>query len=230
MPELVKVGSEHGARRGRCGSIHKKRVCGGAMIIQGVPARGSSHGTNPVAGSVRPGTARATRVLGIDPGTRVAGYAVLDVPRSGDPVYVECGLLRAKTSDSVAERLLEIATGLEELIGEFRPTVMALEQAFYGKNLQSALRLGEARGALTLVGMRAGLQLREYAPAHIKRAVTGSGRATKIEIQQRVRMLCRLQHEPDSDAADALAIALCYARHAMPGLVPMTAGVGGVEP
>jgi crossover junction endodeoxyribonuclease RuvC len=150
------------------------------------------------------------RVLGIDPGTRVVGYALLDVPAPGRFVYVECGVLRVRARDELAARLLEIASGMRELITEFSPQVLAIERAFHGLNAASALTLAEARGALKLVALEQGVTIREYAPAMVKRAVVGRGRATKADVQARVRVLCRLTSEPEPDAADALAIAICH--------------------
>jgi crossover junction endodeoxyribonuclease RuvC len=151
-----------------------------------------------------------TRVLGVDPGTRVVGYALLDVPAPGRFEYVECGVLRVRARDQLGARLLELAIGLREVIAEFRPGALAIERAFHGLNAASALTLAEARGALKLVSLEQSLVVSEYAPAMIKRAVVGHGRATKAEVQARVRLLCRLGSAPEPDAADALAIAICH--------------------
>ena len=153
---------------------------------------------------------RRVRVLGVDPGTRVVGYALLDVPAPGRFEYVECGVLRVRARDELGERLVEIAAGLRELIGEFEPGVFAIERAYHGLNAASALTLAEARGALKLIALEHGLAVSEYAPAMGKRAVVGRGRATKAEVQARVRLLCRLGSVPEADAADALAIAICH--------------------
>jgi crossover junction endodeoxyribonuclease RuvC len=153
----------------------------------------------------------ATRVLGIDPGTLVVGYALLDAtPRNGRFEYVECGVLRMRARDELGARLLELGNSLREVIAEFRPSALAIERAFHGLNAASALTLAEARGALKLVSLEQGLVVSEYAPAMIKRAVVGRGRATKAEVQARVRILCRLGTVPEPDAADALAIAICH--------------------
>jgi crossover junction endodeoxyribonuclease RuvC len=150
------------------------------------------------------------RILGVDPGTRVVGYAILDVPAPGRFEYVECGVLKVRAADELDERLLEIAGSLREIITEFRPAALAIERAFHGLNAASALKLAEARGAFKLVALEHGLRVDEYAPAMIKRAVVGRGRATKAEVQARVRLLCRLDNIPQADAADALAIAICH--------------------
>lgn len=161
-----------------------------------------------------------TRILGIDPGTRTLGYGLVDRQGEGAGLrfaYVECGLLRAPTDEPMMVRLHVIAQGLAEIIEEHRPQQVALELAFHGRNAASALKLGEARGAIMLRVAQLGLPLWEYAPAKIKRVVVGHGRATKQQIQQRVRMLLGLRREPATDAADALAIALCHGTQS-PGL------------
>lgn len=168
----------------------------------------SGEGAGDSAKTTRPRV--ATRVLGVDPGTRVVGYALLDVPAPGRFEYIECGVLRVRASDQLGARLLELAVGLREVIAEFRPGVLAIERAFHGLNALSALTLAEARGALKLVALEQELVVSEYAPAMIKRAVVGRGRATKAEVQARVRLLCRLGSAPEADAADALAIAICH--------------------
>jgi crossover junction endodeoxyribonuclease RuvC len=152
----------------------------------------------------------STRVLGVDPGTRVVGYALLDVPAPGRFEYIECGVLRVRAREQLGARLLELAVALREVIAEFGPGVLAIERAFHGLNAASALTLAEARGALKLVALEHSLVVSEYAPAMIKRAVVGRGRATKAEVQARVRLLCRLGSTPEADAADALAIAICH--------------------
>lgn len=150
------------------------------------------------------------RIIGVDPGTLVVGYAIVDVPAPGRYDYVECGVLRVRKRAELHDRLLELATGLRELIEEFSPSCLAIERAFHGLNAASALKLAEARGALKLVALERELDVAEYAPAMVKRAVVGRGRATKAEVQARVRLLCRLGKAPAADAADALAIAICH--------------------
>lgn len=155
------------------------------------------------------------RILGIDPGTRKVGYGVLEVAERvrGERVpfrYVECGVIEVPGHEDLCERIFIVAQTLSEVIEEFAPNVMAIEKAFYGRNAASALKLGQARGALMLMARLRSVRVFEYAPAQIKQAVTGHGRATKAEIQHRVGALCRLQCLPAADAADALAIALCH--------------------
>ncbi len=164
-----------------------------------------------VCEGVAPARPTKRRILGIDPGTRVVGYGVIDWRGPGRFEYVECGCLKVDGRKALNRRLGELATGLEEVIQELDPVEMAIESAFHGKNAASALKLAEARGAFKLTAMRHELSITEYAPARIKRAVVGKGRATKAEVQQRVALLCSLTTKPQSDAADALAVALCHA-------------------
>ena len=159
------------------------------------------------------------RILGIDPGTRLVGYGLID-RRGADFEYVECGVIRLAETDAMPRRLFTLAQSLAEIIAEYEPGVVALESAFYGVNASSALKLGQARGAVMLVSAQHDLPVAEYAPALVKRAVVGHGRATKADVQSRIKLLCRLVREPSSDAADALALALCHAQ------LDMSAGPG----
>ena len=154
--------------------------------------------------------ANPTRILGIDPGTRVVGYGVLDHGVGARPVYIECGVIRLAAADPMPARLAALARAMAELIAEFSPAVLSLEAAFHGVNASSALKLGQARGAVMVIAAERGLQIAEYAPAYVKRAVAGHGRATKTEIMARVQLLFGLARPPTADAADALAIALCH--------------------
>jgi crossover junction endodeoxyribonuclease RuvC len=159
------------------------------------------------------------RILGVDPGTRTVGYGLLDPhpPRTGGLAfrYVECGVIEAPKQADLAARLEVVARTLAEIIAEFRPGMVALEKAFTGRNAASALKLGQARGAIMLVASQHGLPVFEYAPASIKRVVAGHGRATKQQIQHRMQTLFRLRRTPLADAADALAIALCHGQSAL---------------
>ncbi|MCX4245916.1 crossover junction endodeoxyribonuclease RuvC [Paraliomyxa miuraensis] len=153
------------------------------------------------------------RILGVDPGTRTLGYGLVErvAGRTGPTfAYVECGLVKAPERAPMIERLLVIAQTLTEILAELRPQEVALETAFHGRNAASALKLGQARGAIMLLVAQAGLPLCEYAPSQVKQQVVGHGRATKEDVQQRVRLLLRMKRVPATDAADALAIALCH--------------------
>jgi crossover junction endodeoxyribonuclease RuvC len=173
--------------------------------------------TAPAAGPRAPGPRGAVgspvrRILGIDPGTLRLGYGVIEMIGPAVVRYVECGVISAPARRSRALRLVEIADGLRELLAEARPDVVAMEEAFFGKNVQSTLALGEARGMALLVVGDAKLDVVGYAPATVKKAVVGHGRATKDQIAYLVRATLKMRRVPPSDAADALAIAICHAR------------------
>ena len=151
------------------------------------------------------------RILGLDPGTRYFGYGVIERLGPGRVHYIECGILEPPRRAELAERLSVIAAGLREVIGELAPSVVAVEGVFHGVNARSALQLGHSRGvALATAGAHA-LRVHEYAPATVKRAVAGSGAATKLQVQAMVRTLCGLKRAPRLDASDALAVAICHA-------------------
>lgn len=184
--------------------------------------------TKPPARRVN-GSATAGRILGVDPGTRVVGYGLLDPHRGsrGLPFrYVECGVIAPRSNGDICHRLHEIAQSLSEIIVEFAPAVLALEKAFHGRNAASALKLGQARGAIMLIASQHDLPVFEYAPARIKQIVVGNGRATKQQIQHRVQSMFRLRKEPSLDAADALAIALCHGQLALPEPLPVAPAAG----
>jgi crossover junction endodeoxyribonuclease RuvC len=149
------------------------------------------------------------RILGIDPGSRVTGFGVIDSDgvRSSHVVH---GTLRLE-GNALPPRLGEIFSRLSEVIETYRPQVMAIEQVFVAKNPQSALKLGQARGAAICAGVSQGLEVAEYTPRTIKQAVVGSGGAEKSQVQHMVRMILNLPKEPVTDAADALAVALSHA-------------------
>jgi crossover junction endodeoxyribonuclease RuvC len=162
-----------------------------------------------------PATGRG-RILGIDPGSLRLGYGVVDRVGKSQLAYVECGVITAPARLPRAERLVTIGRGLRELVEELCPDEAAMEQAFYGKNVQSTLALGEARGVATFVVSDRAVPLAGYAPALIKRTIVGHGAATKQQVGYLVRTLLGLRRVPEPDAADALAIAICHARHQRP--------------
>ncbi len=149
------------------------------------------------------------RILGIDPGSRITGYGVIesDGMRS---VHIEHGALRLQ-GEALPPRLGEIFSRVSALIEQHRPEVMAIEQVFVAKNAASALKLGQARGAAICAAIQHGLAVAEYTPTRIKQSVVGSGRADKTQIQQMVKMILNLSETPQADAADALAVALSHA-------------------
>ena len=163
-----------------------------------------------VAGGTPAGAVR--RILGIDPGTLRLGYGVVEASPGTQLRYVECGVITAAAHQPRAVRLVEIARGLRELVAELQPDAVAMEEAFFGKNVQSALALGEARGVALLIVGEARLTVVGYPPATVKKNVVGHGRATKDQIGYLVRATLKLRRAPPTDAADALAIAICHAR------------------
>jgi crossover junction endodeoxyribonuclease RuvC len=151
------------------------------------------------------------RILGIDPGSRVLGYAVVDCDGARRLRYLECGVLEAARAAPIERRLGEIAAGLGEIIDELEPDTAAVEEVFTAVNVRSALALGQARGAVLAVCGRAQLRVWGYPPAQVKQAVTGRGRAPKLQVARMVQALLGLKREPRADAADALAVAIAHA-------------------
>jgi crossover junction endodeoxyribonuclease RuvC len=149
-----------------------------------------------------------TRVLGIDPGSRITGYGVIDIDGSRLR-YVASGSIRT-TQGEFPERLGEIYDGVLVLIQTHAPQEVAVEEVFLARNANSALKLGQARGAALAAVVSNGLQVNEYAARRVKQAVTGTGGATKQQVQHMVRVLLNLEAAPAGDAADALAIAICH--------------------
>ncbi|KAA0013454.1 crossover junction endodeoxyribonuclease RuvC [Billgrantia pellis] len=155
-------------------------------------------------------------ILGIDPGSRTTGYGVLDVS-TPSPRYVASGCIRLQDV-ALPQRLARIYAGIAELVSLHGPGELAIEQVFMAKNPDSALKLGQARGAAIVCAANHGLPVHEYGPRQIKQAVTGSGGATKTQVQHMIVSVLGLDGVPQADAADALAIALTHA-HARLGLV-----------
>ena len=150
------------------------------------------------------------RVLGVDCGSRVTGYGVIDTD-GADCVFVRCGAIRAKVSDPLPNRLKSIYSGIVEIIRELQPEAAAFESLFYATNVQSALKLGHVRGVSIFAAVEASLPVFEYSPLEVKSAVTGYGRAEKPQVQQMVRALLKLNALPEPyDASDALAVAICH--------------------
>src|SRR6185503_6352229 len=151
------------------------------------------------------------RVLGIDPGTACTGYGVVqgDGLRSGSASLVECGVIRTRPRDPLAARLREIYDGVTELLERHRPDALSVEDVFYAKNVRTTVVLGHARGVILLAGEQAGLTVQELPPAEIKKAVVGTGAASKEQVQFMLARLLRLKAVPQpSDAADGVAAAL----------------------
>ncbi|HTL32414.1 MAG TPA: crossover junction endodeoxyribonuclease RuvC [Kofleriaceae bacterium] len=165
------------------------------------------------------------RILGLDPGSRVCGYGVIDA-RGDDLAYVECGVLTAPEDRPMEQRLGEIARGLREVIGELAPEVVAVEDVFvHQQNPRSGLALAQARGmALAVIGL-AGLRVASYPPALVKKSVAGSGAAGKEQIARMVQALIGLRSLPKADATDALAIAITHGRTLRPSAAKIVPAV-----
>jgi len=155
------------------------------------------------------------RILGLDPGSRVCGYGVID-EQAGALAYVECGVLTAPEQRAMEDRLGELACGLREVIAELRPSVVAVEDVFSHQNPRSAIALAQARGMVLAVVGLAGLTVASYAPALVKKAVSGSGRADKTQVARMVQSLIGLRSLPRADATDALAVAITHGRRLRP--------------
>ena len=150
-------------------------------------------------------------VLGIDPGTATTGYGVVSGDGARPPVLVECGVIRTRPRDALSDRLREIHEGVTELIVRHRPHALVVEDVFYAKNVRTTVVLGHARGVVLLAGAQARIEVHEFPPAEIKKAVVGSGGATKEQVQFMLTRLLRLKSVPSpSDAADGVAAALTY--------------------
>ncbi|MBI5584395.1 MAG: crossover junction endodeoxyribonuclease RuvC [Deltaproteobacteria bacterium] len=147
--------------------------------------------------------------LGIDPGSQVTGFGVVE--KNGSRLlHLGSGSIRLSTQPSLYLRLEKIHRGLQEIIREYLPTEVAVEKVFMAKNVHSALTLGHARGAALLAAVEAGLELFEYSPLEIKKAVTGYGRADKAQVQSMIKALLSLKTVRSPDVSDALAAAVCH--------------------
>jgi len=156
-------------------------------------------------------------VLGIDPGTANTGYGVVkgDGLGVGLVSLVECGVIRTRPRDPLPVRLNEIFEGVAELIARHRPDALSVEDVFYAKNVRTTVVLGHARGVVLLAGQQAGVEIHEIPPAEIKKAVVGTGAATKEQVQFMLTRLLKLKSVPQpSDAADGVAAALACLMHA----------------
>ena len=156
------------------------------------------------------------RVLGIDCGSRVTGFAVLDSDGRRHRV-VEYGAIRPKAKDSFAKRLSFIHAELERLLEKHHPTEVAVEQVFQARNVKSAQHLGQVRGLVLLAAANAGLPVEEYSATKVKVTVVGYGRAEKHQVQLMVQKILQLAEKPQPhDAADAMAVAICHIHNQTP--------------
>jgi crossover junction endodeoxyribonuclease RuvC len=152
-------------------------------------------------------------VLGVDPGTSVTGYGVIETG-NGAPAtgrLIECGILTLTPKTPLPRRLHQLHAHIAELITRHRPTALALEHAFYQKNVRTTLVLGHARGVILLAAEEAGLEIAEYSPTRVKKTVAGAGAAPKAQVAAMVARLLKLTHAPrPADAADGVAVALTH--------------------
>lgn len=152
-------------------------------------------------------------IIGIDPGTLITGYGIIDVSGDGSYKAMDYGCIKPPPSMKITDRYLIIYNSLEELLKTHQPDVLVVETQYMQKNAQSAIKLGMARGMAILAAKKRGIPVFEYAPSRAKRAVVGRGQASKYQVQSMVKALLNLPHLPEpEDAADALALALCHAQ------------------
>ncbi|REL24363.1 crossover junction endodeoxyribonuclease RuvC [Thalassotalea euphylliae] len=159
-------------------------------------------------------------ILGIDPGSRFTGYGVIE-QHGRKFTYLGSGCIKAiAAGEDLGTRLQTIFAGVSELIIQFKPDMFAIEQVFMATNPDSALKLGQARGAAIVAATNAGMSIAEYSARQIKQSVVGTGAADKTQVQHMVKSILKLPGTPQADAADALAVALCHA-HSYDSIVKM---------
>ncbi len=149
------------------------------------------------------------RVIGIDPGSRVCGYGVLEA-QNGKVTHLASGCIVPKSTLPINQRLKFIYNGILEIIDQHSPDVMSIEDIFFAKNAKSAIKLGQARGVVLLAGSISGITIHEYAATKVKLALTGRGRANKAEVQSMLSKLLGVDEWQTQDASDAVAIAFCH--------------------
>jgi crossover junction endodeoxyribonuclease RuvC len=165
-----------------------------------------------------------TLIIGIDPGSRKCGYGLIDVVGS-ELRYVASGTIRVETL-AFPDRLHAIFATLCDVIADYSPTVAAVEEVFVGKSMSSALKLGQARGAVMVACSSKGLSIHEYAARKVKQALVGNGNADKAQMQHMVKQILKLSALPKEDAADALSVAVCHA-HTQRTLIRLAGGRSG---
>lgn len=153
------------------------------------------------------------KILGIDPGTQVAGYGLIETAGSRITV-IEYGSIRVDRNHTFPQRLKAIHSGIMDIISKYQPDQMAIEEVFFGKNIKSAIKIGEGRGIVFLCAALADIPITEYAATAIKKAVVGNGNAHKNQVQEMVKIILELPEIPKpQDASDALAIAICHSHN-----------------
>lgn len=153
------------------------------------------------------------RILGIDPGTGILGFGVIDI-QNGKPQLVDAGVIRTPVKEDDAVRLETIFDELTDIIASTKPDVMSVEKLFFARNVTTAMTVAQARGVVLLCARQSGLSIAEYTPLQIKQSVTGYGKADKKQVQEMVRVLLGLKEVPKpDDCADALAAALTHSNN-----------------
>ena len=152
------------------------------------------------------------RILGIDPGTGILGFGVIEVIK-GKSKLIDAGVVRTPAHTPLDERLVDIYDSLTQIIAETKPDHMSIEKLFFAQNVTTAISVSHARGVAMLAGKQAGMTIYEYTPLQIKQGITGYGRATKKQIQEMVKVILNLKEIPKpDDCADAIAAALLHAQ------------------
>ncbi len=162
---------------------------------------------------LRSDTTEGHRILGVDPGTRVTGWGMVEITRGG-PRHVAHGCVRTDAKKPLWDRLETIHAAIAQVASEHQPKALALERCFVSKNAATALKLGHARGVIMIAAMAVQAEVFEYGPSEIKSAVVGHGRADKTQVAEMVRLILGLTKAAPQDASDALAAALCHVQGA----------------
>lgn len=149
------------------------------------------------------------RILGVDPGTRRTGVGIVESD-ANQYQLLHFEILSIQDSLTRPEKLLFIYRSLREIIQKFQPDVLALENIFYGKDIQAMVKVGEARACVILAASEQGVPVVEYSPARVKQSISGNGRATKEQVQHMIKALLNMKTAPPADGADALAVAICH--------------------
>ena len=154
------------------------------------------------------------RVLGVDPGLGITGFSIMDTKRNQTHLSAY-GTIKPKPKDSLPKRLNYLFEEMNKILDQFSPDVMAIEDAFYSKNVKSAMTLGQARGSLILAAAQADISVHEFAPRKVKMSVCGNGAASKEQVSYMVTQILKLKEPPKPlDVSDAMAVGLCYTNQA----------------
>lgn len=148
-------------------------------------------------------------VLGADPGSRATGYGLVE-KHDNRLTCVHAGVIRSSGETPFYERIHKIFQSMTEIMAQYRPQEMAIEDIFFDKNIKSSVKLGHARGAVLIAAVQCGIRIFEYTPLEIKKSTVGYGRATKEQVRAMVQLILNLKYEPNLDTSDALATAICH--------------------